>query len=812
MANYFGDMYDNVLMGGPDNDVLWGGMGDDELSGGAGDDRLIGGPGADALDGGPGMDIASYTSSTRGVRVDLGTSFSSGGDDAPVRGGDAEGDSLTSIESIWGSNFADLLLGSHAANYLFGNGGNDQIRGGSGHDLIRGGADDDVLGSAESNMTGSDEMGNDTIFGDDGIDWLSGGMGNDILYGGTGDDTLMGGSGDDVLEGGMGADALHGGAGMDIAAYTLSDAPVTVNLSNIGSTTMKVAEGGDAEGDTFAMVANPNADAGGMPAAWSDIEGVRGSMHDDMLIGDDVGMPHEYDSGMTDDTNTADVDESKVQVAAGDGNMLFGNMGDDMLKGMAGMDTLRGGKGDDVLYGGSENDTLMGDMGDDKLKGEGGNDKLTGGPGADVLLGGTLNDSDMFEDMGDSDTADYTGSDAGVRIDLSKVPRGQAAGKAGSIGEGGHAEGDVLHGIENLTGSAHADMLEGDAKRNILMGGDGDDWDDAMTTAMVEGGLFGNAGNDVLSGGDGNDWLSGGAGHDDIWGGDGDDMLMGGADDDRPFVTIDDDTNTPQHTTFTTRATDAPFALDFDFTKMVDGLNTRAGLFGGKGNDTLDGGTGNDYLDGGEGDDVLIFDVADMHRDGGAGNDTLDASDNVGTGGDAAAVTINLGSADVAITNNGEAEAADLVRGIENAIGSGAGDTLTGNMGANMLSGGGGADVIVGGAGNDTIVGGKGDDATLTGGMGADTFVFAIGDGADTITDFSANQGDKIDLSGYGLSEDELATLIASVNAAATDSGGTTAFTLELSATDGLNIEDGGTITVQTTDRFAELEADDFII
>lgn len=803
MANFFGDMYDNILTGGPDDDVLWGGMGDDELNGGAGDDRLIGGPGADALDGGPGMDVASYTESTRGVRVDLGTSFASGGDDAPVRGGDAEGDSLTSIESIWGSNFADLLIGSHAANYLFGNGGNDRIRGGSGNDLIRGGMDDDVLGAAEMingmpNEAGVDENGNDTIYGDGGIDWLSGGAGNDMLFGGEGDDTLMGGMGADVLEGGMGADALHGGDGMDIVAYTMSDAAVTINLGNVGSTTMKAAEGGDAEGDMI----------------MADVEGVRGSMHDDILVGNDVGAPMDERLGDDPDTEgeteTDHVVEEAVEASAG--NMLFGNMGDDMLKGMGGEDTLRGGKGADVLYGGDDDDTLMGDMGDDKLKGEGGNDTLLGGPGADVLLGGTLTEADRFMDMGDSDTADYSGSDAGVRIDLSKTPRGQESGKEGSVGEGGHAEGDLLHGIENLTGSGHTDMLEGDGGRNILIGGDGDDWDDQMTTPMVEGGLFGNAGNDVLGGGGGNDWLSGGAGHDDIWGHDGDDMLLGGAGHDRPFVTLDE--NTDGDHPLVTVAADAPFALEFDFAKIVDGLNTRGGLFGGKGNDTLDGGTGDDYLDAGAGDDVLIYDAADNHRDGGTGNDTLDASGHVDTDGDAVAVDIDLSDADIMITaetGTDAAAAANEVMRIENVIGSGGGDTITGNKGANMLMGGAGTDAIVGGEGNDTIVGGTGSDGTLTGGMGADTFVFAIGDGDDTITDFSANQGDKIDLTGYGLSADELAELIADANADA-DGTETTTFVLDLDATDGLNIENGGQITIVTGDRFAELDADDFII
>ena len=420
MANFFGDMYDNVLMGGPGDDVLWGGMGDDELSGGAGNDRLIGGPGADALNGGPGMDVASYTDSTRGVRVDLGTSFGSGGDDAPVRGGDAEGDSLTSIESIWGSSFADLLIGSHAGNYLFGNDGNDRIWGRSGNDLLRGGAGADVLGVDEESGDGSSERGDDTLYGDAGLDFLGGGVGNDSLFGGMDEDTLMGGAGNDVLEGGPGADELSGGAGMDIAAYTQSAAAVTVNLSNAGSTTMKVAEGGDAEGDTFVM----EMDAEGMPTGMLDIEGVRGSAHDDMLTGDDRGAPV---AAVPDDGTTPDVDESAPAVPAMASNTLFGNMGDDRLMGLAGNDTLHGGKGNDTLYGGADDDTLRGELGDDVLKGEAGDDTLVGGPGADMLFGGTVDPdtgmqvSDLDVPDGEGvgmDTADYDASDAGVRINL----------------------------------------------------------------------------------------------------------------------------------------------------------------------------------------------------------------------------------------------------------------------------------------------------------------------------------------------------------------------------------------------------------
>jgi len=92
---------------------------------------------------------------------------------------------------------------------------------------------------------------------------------------------------------------------------------------------------------------------------------------------------------------------------------------------------------------------------------------------------------------------------------------------------------------------------------------------------------------------------------------------------------------------------------------------------------------------------------------------------------------------------------------------------LSGGAGADMLTGGNGDDVLNGLAGNDTIRGGLGDDRIaggagadqIWGGAGADTFVFrTVGDSGpgaearDIIRDFSAAEGDRIDLSGIDAS------------------------------------------------------------
>ena len=710
MAIFGGSYMDDMLPpSGADNsgdDILWGGMGDDALSGGAGNDRLIGGPGADMLNGGPGMDIASYTMSPGGVRVDLTTSFTANIDERPaVRGGDAEGDSLTSIEALWGSAFGDVFMGNHSPNHLFGNAGDDIITGAGGNDLLRGGPDNDRLGG-----DGMAEEGNDTLYGGEGGDQLKGGMGNDMLFGGMGADELQGGDGADTLEGGMGADELVGGDGVDTAAYTMSSEAVTVDLRHPMPSDTKVMApmGGDAMGDTIGM----------------DIENLRGSMNDDVLIGDDM---------MMNDPDT-EMDESAVYNGK---NKLYGNMGNDMLKGMGGNDMLYGGKGMDTLYGGMGDDKLMGEMGDDALKGEEGDDTLIGGLGADKLFGHKFNAETMKADnTGDSpdDTADYSMSNEGVTIDLSKTSNSMP----NPTGKGGHADGDELVAIEHLTGSMHDDMLTGDYtddEANTLKGMDGDDM------------LSGKGGMDDLQGGKGDDTLNGGAGVDELMGGAGDDVFVyaGSTIDDRPgsqgsdIVAIDGD-RTMQR------------ASDFD--------------------------DPDDLPDG------------DMMVSGGGGMDTIDAS-RATVASDDTGVTINLNvmrlkTMGVAAGDgpDGEADTADDVEqadpvleaiysGIEKVIGSAGNDSLTGNKTTpTYLMGGGGDDTLMGGDGNDTLAGGTGND-TLVGGVGDDTFVYT--GGMDTISNLAGNAQDfkisargtseKIDISSLELSESDLEKVLAATSA-----------------------------------------------
>ncbi|MBW4648780.1 MAG: DUF4347 domain-containing protein [Kastovskya adunca ATA6-11-RM4] len=125
-----------------------------------------------------------------------------------------------------------------------------------------------------------------------------------------------------------------------------------------------------------------------------------------------------------------------------------------------------------------------------------------------------------------------------------------------------------------------------------------------------------------------------------------------------------------------------------NLSETLIGTAQRDRINGFGGHDTISGGLGNDQIYGGDGNDILFGD-----------------SQNSLTGGD------------------------DLIYG-----GTG-NDRIYGGAGNDNLYGEVGDDQIWGDAGNDRLGGGLGNDI-LTGGEGRDTFVFARGEGTDTIRDF----------------------------------------------------------------------------
>ena len=228
------------IFGSASGEDLRGSRMRDAINGGDGGDTLTGGAGADALNGGDGADAASYALSTALVKINL--SLGAGA------GGDAQGDTLTSIESVTGSAFNDVIYGDAAANVFKGGAGDDKLtsldgadvlNGGTGADIMAGGAGDDtyVVDDAGDVIIETNNAGADTVLST--IDYILGANLEILKLSGaaisaTGNalaNTLVGSAGDNILNGGLGIDTLAGGAGAD--TFVLDVAPDPLNRDTI---------------------------------------------------------------------------------------------------------------------------------------------------------------------------------------------------------------------------------------------------------------------------------------------------------------------------------------------------------------------------------------------------------------------------------------------------------------------------------------------------------------------------------------------------------------------------------------------------
>ena len=347
-----GGKNDDSLFGGDKNDYLFGQGGDDQLYGENNNDYLDGGAGADRLDGGDGIDTVSYYVSDEGVHVSL-SPFLIGGN----WGGDAEGDTLFSIENLSGSKYDDELYGNNQANLLWGNEGNDVINGGGGGDQINGGDGVDTVsyeGSAEGvsvwlkydSAWGGDAAGDqldsienlvgsahgDTLGGDDSDNVINGLAGENHLYGYGGNDVLWGGDDKDSLDGGEGADVLKGFGGND---FLIGGTQADTMWGGTGDDLYSV----DNAGDVVTEFAGEGSDT-----VWASI---------DYTLGDQVENLTLVNIGGLNGTGN-DLD-----------NVIVGNDYTNLLNGGGGVDTIAGNAGDDIIDGGANADTMVGGQGFD---------------------------------------------------------------------------------------------------------------------------------------------------------------------------------------------------------------------------------------------------------------------------------------------------------------------------------------------------------------------------------------------------------------------------------------------------------------
>ncbi|MCY1648606.1 calcium-binding protein [Caulobacter sp. SL161] len=450
-----GNAGDNVLMGWDGNDIisggkgedtLWGSAGNDTLDGGDNDDWLVGGAGDDVIKGGAGADWSSYEDATAGVTVDL----------TKTTAQDTIGagkDTLSGIESVWGSKFADVLTGDAGSNYLFADAGDDKLYGGAGDDFFAGGAGVNVIDGGEGFDTVDYAMSDVGVevdlsrnfatsrFGDTSIrdtlssielvtgslhaDFIIGNMSENYLYGDAGNDVLRAEGGQDVLEGGEGDDFLIGsytGAG-DILIGGMGNDQLSVSSGS------NYVDGGDGVDtlQTFTYLdvtvdlnfVTAQEIATGFKVELRGIENLIGGHGNDVLIGNDGDNRIEGLTGNDVIDGGEGFDFATYRSAPGGVVVDLTKVGVAQNTGSAGIDTLISIEG---LRGSVSADILIGNAGANALEGEYGDDLMIGGGGRDLLTGGASADTFRFA-VGDSVALDNTDGNLDVITDFESIDR-----------------------------------------------------------------------------------------------------------------------------------------------------------------------------------------------------------------------------------------------------------------------------------------------------------------------------------------------------------------------------------------------------
>ena len=252
-----GDERRNDISGGSGDDELWGAGHSDELNGGDGNDlvigedgddfRMYGGAGDDFVSGGDGDDVIQPEIFTLRSDHDVGDDYVDGGD-----GWD------TVFFDLGISTSIDLDLAEHVATGQ----GNDEVwdfervEGTNGNDRIAGDEwDNDLKGRG----------GTDVIVGGAGDDWLDPAyydgqtLAGEVVQGGGGDDTLYAHDccGQEPLQGGQGRDTISFSVGGSFPRPLL-----TVDLRSLSWHTPRTS------------------------GSFKSIENVRGSIGDDVIVGD----------------------------------------------------------------------------------------------------------------------------------------------------------------------------------------------------------------------------------------------------------------------------------------------------------------------------------------------------------------------------------------------------------------------------------------------------------------------------------------------------------------------------------------------
>ena len=346
----------------------------DTILGSDADERFILRAGNDTLDAGGGTDLLRYDRSgvSDGIAADL-----TAGQIQLEWDGQAFIHTVSNVEEVLGTVFADAMTASADGSVLRGRGGNDTLTGGLETDVLRGGDGDDVLDPGDS--ASFDDL--DPGSGEDTID--SSAMQTGFLFvqhfglvdtnGFTIDvdgvaDTGTIGKGDNGTTILTGIRAAMDADGVGLQGSNLDDV-FNVTVSANGFAVLR----GGAGNDTFNLGASSGAlrlEFGSGAVLEPATQGMRadlaaGTISNDGFGGQDsiselTGVRYEIRATAFQDVIVG-AEGTDGMVGRGGDDVLDGRGGRDVLLGVSGADRLTGGAGGDILFGGSGDDVLFGD-------------------------------------------------------------------------------------------------------------------------------------------------------------------------------------------------------------------------------------------------------------------------------------------------------------------------------------------------------------------------------------------------------------------------------------------------------------------
>lgn len=509
--------------------------------------------------------------------------------------------------------------------------------------------------------------------------------GNDYIFGGDGTEHINSGDGNDIIIGGKGDDFLSGGNGNDIYIYNLGDgADVINNHSNIyveknSQDILKFGEGISPKdikvmrsGDDLILDFANGQDR----VAIQDYFYKAGdsSKYVEIKFFDGTIWGYEYIRDIwTDGGNISDY-----------GKYITGKDGGDHLSGGNGNDRIIGGNGNDNIYAASGNDIIIGGKGDDNI------DSYTGD---DTYI---WNLGDGFDTINDSDGNDNIRFGKGISFrDLKfildnhnliiQVKNDPSQGiKIDGFTGNNRYQIEKIYFANGEIFQLNESNLEMHLDKNSYYNpyGSGTNFDDIMHGTNRNDTIYGNRGNDTLIGGYGDDVLHGGYGADTyIYNlGDG-------------FDTIDDYESWYEPDGAEKNIDKIVFGQGISFEDLTFRYEYNSLIINIKGEERQ-GIHINNYFDtrGGNASQIEELHFADGR-------------------------VFDLQKEGLVFTQTNESE------------------RISGTDFDDVVYGNGGDDTIYTGKGDDILIGGTGNDY-LDGGAGADTYIYNLGDGFDTISDF----------------------------------------------------------------------------